>query len=143
MDPNLFRACTTVLLVNNVEVVDLDSLFKMKAATLVSRCSEKDLYDLIWLFGQYADKSFEDLIRLGNEIDAGVNGEAILLSVAGAIIRKDACGFSFDQTKAAAQVYNEIIAFRQNILRGITAYLEKEPVPELGDLIRKLQKFRK
>jgi Nucleotidyl transferase AbiEii toxin, Type IV TA system len=146
LDSNLFRVGTSVSLAGNIHVVDLDTLFKMKAATLVSRCSEKDLYDLIWLLGRYPDRKFEDLIRLGNEIDAGVRGEAVLGSVSGAILRKEACNFSLDfgdSGKKSGQIYEEILAFRQNLLRGLAVYLENEPTPELGELVRGLEKLRK
>ena len=33
-------------------VATAETLLKMKAATLVSRASEKDLYDLAWFFEQ-------------------------------------------------------------------------------------------
>jgi hypothetical protein len=143
LDSNLFRVGVPVILSGNIHVVDLDTLFKMKAATLVSRCSEKDLYDLIWLFRHYPTRKFDDLIQLGNEIDAGVNGEAILGSVSGAILRKDACDFSLNANLKAKMIYDEIIEFRKSLLKGLMAYLEDEPAPELGALIRKLEKLRR
>jgi hypothetical protein len=142
LDANLFRVGQPALVGANVHVVELDTLFKMKAATLVSRCSEKDLYDLIWLFKQYPDRGFADLIRLGNEIDGGVDGEAILSSVAGTILRKDACDFSLDASKTASGIFDEISRFRKNLLRELAVFLEGEPAPPLGALVRRLEKLR-
>jgi hypothetical protein len=143
LDSNLFRVGTHILLDNKVQIVDLDTLFKMKAATLVSRCSEKDLYDLIWLLQQYPERTIQDLIRLGNEIDGGVNGESILSSVSESILRKDACEFSLNPVKTASQIFDEIQMFRQQLIHDLIAYLENEPAPELRKLVRKLERLRK
>ena len=51
----------------DVVVAGLPTLFAMKAATLVSRCGEKDLYDLLWLFNAYPDRELSELIELGTE----------------------------------------------------------------------------
>lgn len=141
VDANLFRVGRFVPLTGNVQVVDLETLFKMKAATLVSRCSEKDLYDLIWLFARFPERTFADLVGLGSEIDGGVNGEAMLSSVSGAILRKDACGFALDDRIAAARIFGQIKEFRKELLKGITQHLEAEPTPLLGGLVRKLERL--
>ena len=67
-----------------VVVAGLPTLFAMKAASLISSCSEKDLYDLLWLFNAYPDKELSELIELGRTVDAGMNGEALVYSMAGA-----------------------------------------------------------
>jgi hypothetical protein len=141
LDANLFRVGQSETLEGNVRVVDLDTLFKMKAATLVSRCSEKDLYDLIWLFEHYPERTYSDLLRLGSEIDGGVNGEAVLGSVSGATLRKEACDFSLDSSITKAKIYSEILEFRKKLLSGIHAHLVNEPTPLLGSLVRKLEKW--
>lgn len=143
LDSNLFRVGSFVKLPGDIQVVDLETLFKMKAATLVSRCSEKDLYDLIWLFQYFKHRSIADLIRFGSEVDAGLQAESILISVSGSILRKEACDFSLDPSQTPQKIFDEIQSFKKSILKGLDAHLEAEPTPLLGELIRKLEKFRK
>lgn len=143
LDANLFRVSAPVSLAGNIRVVDLNTLFKMKAATLVSRCSEKDLYDLIWIFRQFPERTYSDLIKLGNEIDAGVNGEDILSSVSGAMLREEACDFSLDRSKNAKVIYAEILDFRKALLKGLQSYLENDSAPPLGALVQKLEKLKR
>lgn len=142
-DSNLFQVGASIRLNNDVQITDLETLFKMKAATLVSRCSEKDLYDLIWLFGHFPDRTFSDLIRLGSEIDGGTQGEAMLSSLGGAILHKEACDFSLNSRFTAAHIFSEVQEFRKKLIRGITAHLEDEPAPALGELVKKLDKISK
>ena len=141
LDTNLFRVGRSVSLDGKIQVVDLDTLFKMKAATLVSRCSEKDLYDLTWLFHHFDKLSFVDLIRLGQEIDGGMDGESVIASVSGAILRESACDFALPKTKTAAAVFKEIEDFRKKLLRELAKHMEDEPTPPLGELVRKLKKL--
>ena len=49
LDENLHRVGSVNRAEDGVWVADLDTLFAMKTACLVSRCSEKDLFDLDWL----------------------------------------------------------------------------------------------
>lgn len=44
----------------------------MKTSALLSRCAEKDLYDLLWLLGRYKELSLPEVIELGASVDAGV-----------------------------------------------------------------------
>lgn len=141
LDQNLFRVGAAVRLAGNVRVVDLETLFKMKAATLVSRCSEKDLYDLVWLFTHFPERTFADLIRWGGEIDGGVNGEALLSSVSGAILRKDACDFALDARITAGQIYDQISEFRRRLLKGVAQHLEEAPTLPLGALVHRLERL--
>lgn len=60
----------------------------------LSRCGEKDLYDLIWLFGRFEEVETGDLISMGAEIDAGMDAEALLLSIASAPLSEEACDFA-------------------------------------------------
>jgi hypothetical protein len=55
LDPNLFAVGSGIEAGDGVVVADLETLLKMKAATLVSRAGEKDLYDLAWFFEQAPD----------------------------------------------------------------------------------------
>ncbi len=58
----------------------------MKAATLVSRCSEKDLYDLILFFEEFSDYRISNLVEMGSEIGSGINGETLMYSIGTSMI---------------------------------------------------------
>jgi hypothetical protein len=139
VDSHLLRVADVVRLSHSMQVVGLETLFKMKSATLVSRCSEKDLYDLIWLFDRFPDWRFADLVTRGNEIDAGVTGEAILLSVGGTTLRKGACDFGLQGSPAAEQIFGEIQAFRKHLLKGIEDHIHSRPTHSLGELIKTIR----
>ncbi|MCC7441797.1 MAG: nucleotidyl transferase AbiEii/AbiGii toxin family protein [Bdellovibrionales bacterium] len=143
LDSHLHHVAKPLSLSGNVSVVDLNTLFKMKAATLVSRCTEKDLYDLLWLFGHFAEIGFADLVRLGHEIDGGVSAEAMLSSVAGTPLRKEACDFSLDRKIPADEIHAQLFAFRKLLLKGLSDYLEGEPAPPLAALVKALGRFRR
>src|SRR3989338_2431390 len=50
LDENIFKMGSGVRTKDGVNLADLETLFAMKCACLVSRCSEKDLFDLLWFF---------------------------------------------------------------------------------------------
>ena len=120
-------------------VADLPTLLSMKAATLVSRCSEKDLYDLLWLFGAFPDRRFADLIELGHEFDAGVNGEALLYSVGSAGLEQAACGFASDFGTPAASVFTSIKQLQRELLGALDRHLTTRAKDTLGDVVRRLR----
>src|SRR5690606_15459509 len=62
LDENLFRVGQFIELKNHIVVASLETLLKMKAATLVSRCSEKDLFDLCWLFDKFPQMTISEFI---------------------------------------------------------------------------------
>jgi hypothetical protein len=142
LDPGIFSAGSFVL-VEKVAVASLWTIFKMKAATLVSRCSEKDLYDLLWLFENFPDLHLSDLIQSGFEIDGGVNAENMLGSVAGASLRKEACEFSLDKKVSSQEVFTRIQKFQKDLKHHLVAYLRAQPTPELGKLIKYARKILK
>jgi predicted nucleotidyltransferase component of viral defense system len=74
LDENFFKAGQFQTLSNGICVASLETLLMTKAATLVSRCGEKDLYDLFWLFEHDPELNFKKLIEQGQKIDGGVNG---------------------------------------------------------------------
>ena len=141
LDANLFRVGTAVNIAG-IEVAALDTLLMTKAATLVSRCSEKDLYDLIWLFQQFPKLDFLELIRLGKEIDTGVNGENILISLAGSNLSESACDFSLSPKITAQTIYKEILKFRKEMIKGVQKALNKEPAPLLKELVQRVTKLK-
>jgi hypothetical protein len=138
LDPNLF-VVGKFLRVGKIEVAALETLLQMKVAALVSRASEKDLFDVKWLFERFPEMETAKWISLGNTIDRGVTGESLLASIAGTNLREEACGFSLGDADSAASVYKSLLAFQKKLVREIAAYLKDLPTPPLGKLIRKLK----
>lgn len=139
-DPNLFRVGKSFQ-EGQINVADLDTIFKMKCATLVSRCSEKDLYDLIWLFMNIEGTTVGGIIEAGASIDAGVNGESVLLSVDGATLSSAACDFAIDRSITAKSIHAEILKFKKSLLEGLDEYLtNSKPIP-LKELVLRAKKL--
>lgn len=107
-------------------VASLTGLLCMKIATLVSRCSEKDLYDLIWLFGQWPGLSLSQLVPLGSKIDLGVSEESILISLSGATLTKSACSFAAEMGHSVEDVFQQISLFRKQLIIDYSAYLRNK-----------------
>ena len=137
LDPNLFAIHSGVEADDRVLVAALETLLKMKAATLVSRASEKDLYDLAWFFQQDGGLDVPTLLALGEQVDRGVNGEAVLISLIGTEPRESACGFSL--AEAPEEVHAEVIRTRKALIRGVEAYLHEQVAPPIAELINKLR----
>lgn len=135
LDPGVFNAGSFAK-ADQVVVASLWTIFKMKAATLVSRCSEKDLYDLLWLFENFPGRQLSDLIQSGFEIDGGVNGENMLACISGTTLREEACDFSLDKSISSKDVYARIVKFQKDLKVQLIAYLKGQPTPELGKLVR-------
>ena len=122
---------------DGVAVASLELLLRLKGATLVSRASEKDIYDLIWLFEHRPKLTLKQLVALGRSIDAGVTAENMLLVLCGTTHRESACDFVLDQTGAAA--FAQITAFKEQMMQGLDGLARGEPAPALGELIRALK----
>jgi hypothetical protein len=137
LDSNLFDVGSSVQADDGVVVADLETLLKMKAATLVSRASEKDLYDLAWFFDLDDSIDVPALITLGKEVDGGVNGEAMLVSLVGTEMRKSACGFS--PNRSPVEVLAEVTRAQKGLIRGVESHLRERPAPPIAALIRKLR----
>jgi len=137
LDSNLFVVGSAVEVDDGVMVAGLETLLKMKAATLVSRASEKDLYDLAWLFEQDHRLDVSTLIALGKEVDGGMDGEALLISLVGAEMRKSACGFSLNESPE--EVLAKVTRVQKGLIRAVESHLRKRPAPPIAALIRKLR----
>ena len=136
LDSNLFAVGVGIKADDGVVVADLDTLLKMKAATLVSRASEKDLFDLSWFFAQAGQLDVPTLIALGQQIDGGVNAEAVLVNLVGTPMRESACGFSV--TKNPAEVFAEVARVRKGLIQGVERHLRSGTAPPIARLLRKL-----
>ena len=137
LDSNLFEIGSGIMADDGVFVADLTTLLKMKAATLVSRGSEKDLYDLHWLFNQESELNLATLIALGTEVDGGMNAEALLTNLVGTQLRESACDFSL--TQGSVDVYAVVTRLQKSLVRGIESFLRGRPAPSIATLIRKLR----
>lgn len=140
-DTNLFQVGKCVLIEGMIAVADLETLFMTKAATLVSRCGEKDLYDLIWLLENLPGKTVADLIAAGSRIDAGVSAESLILSVSGTVPAVSACDFSTDPNIGAKAVCAEILKFQKDLLVQLSLHLKNEPALPLKKLVAKAKRF--
>jgi hypothetical protein len=137
LDSNLFEIGSGAMADDGVFVADLKTLLKMKAATLVSRGSEKDLYDLRWLFDQESELDLATLIALGTEVDGGMNAEALLTNLVGTQLRESACDFSL--TQGSVDVYAVVTQLQKSLVRGIESFLRGRPAPSIAALVRKLR----
>jgi predicted nucleotidyltransferase component of viral defense system len=138
LDRNLF-AVGRFAQAGKVVVAELETLFRMKIAALVSRASEKDLFDLEWLFKKFPALKVKDWISLGQTLDKAVTGENLLASVAGTRIRKEACGFSLDRAENLEMVHQKLKRFQKSLVLEVATYLKALPTPPLGKLVRKIQ----
>ncbi len=139
LDANLFRVGKMVTLTNKVVVADLTTLLKMKSATLVSRCSEKDVFDLIWLLKQLPDATLADVMDWALEIDAGAIPDSLYNVVAGTILRSEACDFSLDPNVTATEIFKTIRKFQKELAQAFEDTINQKPLPPLGKLFRALK----
>jgi hypothetical protein len=138
LDPTVHALGSPLLAKDGVQVASLEILLSQKAATLVSRCSEKDLYDLRWLFQQDPGLDLGDLLALGARIDGGLTAEGALISLAGTEPRLAACGFSLSQ--ADREVLDEVKALKRSLEKGLEQIARGQPAPAIGKLVRTLKK---
>jgi len=137
LDPNLFHVGHGLNAQDGTVVADIDTLLAQKTATLVSRCSEKDLYDLLWLFERFRDLDLPTLLERGARIDGGVHAEAVLLSLVGTRLDRSACGFS--RTRSADDVFDAIQSLKTNLEHGLDQLAQDQAAPRIGKLIRALK----
>lgn len=145
LDEHLHSIGTASPTEKGVWVARLPTLFATKAACLVSRCSEKDLFDLHWFFSKLGGIDVHELIACGSAVDGGLTTETLLVSLEGAILRKDACHFLLPSSKMTVDgAYKCILELRQKLVRAILAY-EKTlpPSPDAVALSQSLRDQRK
>lgn len=138
-DPHLFLVAKINELKNGIKIADFETLFKMKAATLVSRCGEKDLFDLKWFFDQKKETSIKDLVQMAQEIDGGANAESMYMSVAGTKLREEACDFSLDPNANVKKIYLDLVKFQKELIKILEKYIEGKPLPPIGKLFKSLK----
>lgn len=128
VDENLHKIGNAHQTKDGVWVADLPTLFAMKVAALVSRCSEKDLFDLDWLIKQLKDFDTDEIIREGATIDTGLNVETLLISLQGATLRKEACHFLPEGSDITAdQAYQKVLNLRKFLIKTLLEFEKKLP----------------
>jgi hypothetical protein len=137
LDSRVFEVGRATSAADGVTVADLETILKQKAATLVSRCSEKDLYDLAWLFRRFPTLEFDALLDLGAEIDLGITAEAVMLSLTGTSLRESACDFSTSQLASA--VYRVVTELKASLAKRFDKLARKQQVGPVGELIKSLK----
>ena len=138
LDENLFQVGSFELS-GKTCVASLKTLLRMKIATLVSRASEKDLFDVRWLLQHFSSLTIPEWISLGQSIDKGVSGENLMASIGGTTLRKEACGFSTDPSQSADLVFKELVSYQRKLVRELITYLKSLPTPPLGKLVKRLK----
>jgi predicted nucleotidyltransferase component of viral defense system len=124
--------------IEHLNIASLEILYKMKIATLVSRCSEKDLSDVMTLKKLFPEATLKEWIEWGHEIDGGVSPESLELSLTGASLKIEACNFSLTNTKPK-DIYKEINQFRKDLIMELKQYIKKMPADDLGKLFKVLK----
>jgi len=129
LDENLFSFESGILTHSGIRVTSLEGLLAMKMACLVSRCSEKDLFDLDWLLNHKKTFDLKELIGAGQKVDAGLNVESLLISLQGALLRKEACHFLFSPSALnITKAFRKITLLRNQLIQALLDFEKKSPV---------------
>lgn len=129
LDENIHCFGRAIKTKSGVWVADLPTLLSTKIATLVSRCSEKDLFDLHWLLNLPSHYRTGDLIKMGAEVDGGFNAESALFVLQEANLREEACGFVLHpKQKEIKNAYHIICNLRKKLIAQFVAYVAARPL---------------
>lgn len=118
--------------VKSVKSLDLSdethaALAKM-VANLVSRVSEQDLFDLDYILGRIDRWDVALLLTAGSTVETGLNAESLLISLKGALLRKEACGFLLpDSILTVEQAFRTVTALRDKIVKDLLVYARSQP----------------
>lgn len=145
LDENIGQTGSAILNQDGVMVADLPTLFSQKSACLVSRASEKDLFDLDWLFEKAGGVDVEEIIAAGMKIDGGMNIEGVLISLQGALFRKEACHFLLPQSPITIdQAYQKIKNLKKKLITLLLATEKKTPLsPQFKELYKAIKSRKK
>lgn len=129
LDENVHRVGHALRTQDGVWVADFQTLLSMKLACLVSRCSEKDLFDLEWMFGKAGFPSAEEIISMGQRMDSGLNLETLIVSIAGTALRKEACKFLLPTSELTVDsAYQKIVKLQKVLLEMFLDYEKTAPL---------------
>ena len=129
LDENLHRVGAVHRTKDGILVADLQTLFGSKVACLISRCSEKDLFDLHWIFDRLGKIDVSRMIRAGREFDAGLKPETLLIGLQGTTLREAACGFVLPGSGINAhQAFNRIVSLKKRLIDAVLEFDKKGPL---------------
>jgi len=143
LDSHFFEVGEFYNIEGKMQIASLKTLICMKSAALVSRCSEKDLYDLIYLLKLYPNISISEFIEMGRTIDRGVHPESMLASLGGTLLREEACDFSLDSKINKKTIYKEITHFQKELIKSLQIFLKNQDPHPLNELFIKARKILK
>jgi len=132
VDQNVHDVGESIQTEDGVVIASPGTLLMMKTACLVSRCSEKDLYDLDWMFEKMGTPEIEELVSMGQKLDGGLNVETLLISLKGTVLRKEACNFILPGSKMTIDdVYKRIKRLQSKLIKYLLEYEKKSQPPEM------------
>ncbi|OGP07813.1 MAG: hypothetical protein A2048_04360 [Deltaproteobacteria bacterium GWA2_45_12] len=136
LDENLKNLGEPFVTEEGIPVARLETLFCMKVACLVSRCSEKDLFDLDWIFSKIGFVDVATLIECGRKIDAGVTAESMLISLNGTLLKKEACHFALPETGVTVEeAHKRVSKLQKKLIHDFGEFEKKEkPLSEIQSL---------
>lgn len=145
LDENLHRVGKTCPTLDGVWVADLSTLLMMKIACLVSRCSEKDLFDLDWLFMHVGNLSPRAMIEMGLHLDGGLSAATLLIGLRESNLRKEACQFILPNSGFTVdQVFRKISLLRKRLIDTFVSYEKSAPLSQeakaLSQAVRDMKK---
>jgi hypothetical protein len=143
LDSNIHNIGAFLQTKGGIQLASLETLLMMKIATLVSRCSEKDLFDLEWLTEHYRNPDIAEWIALGQKVDGGANAESMLISLSAAKLRIEACGFATKFSVSSGEVLKKISAFRSTLQNKLATHLETyPPSTAITSLLREIRRLK-
>ena len=144
LDENLHRVGNAKKANDGIWVVDIPTLFATKVACLISRCSEKDLYDLDWIFSKIGKIDPKEMIQRGIEIDGGLSVETLLIGLQGATLRKEACHFLLPHSDITVEkAYRKIVTLKESLIQTLLTYEKTTPPSSEARILKQAIKDRR
>lgn len=139
--PSAFRAGGTVMLEGGLVVADFELLLALKAAALLSRCSEKDLYDLLWILGRRPKMTLAEVLASAAAFDAGADAEGMLISLTGTQLDKESCGFGL-KGATKGRIFLEVSRFKAGLVRGLRKLAKSGPPSPIAPLVERARRLK-
>ncbi len=143
LDENLHHFGQATKTDDGIWVATPETLLATKIACLVSRCSEKDLFDLSWLLPRAPHLTMKQFIELGNLVDGGLNIESLLISMQGARLREEACHFLLPGDLTPKQAFHQIEVLRKGLIQKLMRHEAEQPLSADVKLLKKALKEQK
>lgn len=137
LDENLHRIGNVWKDDDGVFVADLQTLLMMKMGTLISRVSEKDLFDLAWLFAHMENPDLAELIKQASLIDGGIVPETLLYTLSATTPREEACHFTLPHDALKPKdVLKKIQGFKKELIQKIRAIENEAPLSASAEALK-------